>query len=98
MGRTENDALLPISNLYPLGRGYGRCMAGMGTQEGHIIQVLSSNAPPWTKQPDRGEQVDRRLKPAGSFQDGPHHLHDSTVRLGVDSHNRNLLSHCLPEV
>ena len=69
-----------------------------GLQErGHIIQVLSSNAPylgPNSSGPS-GEQVDRRLKLKGSFQDGVHHLQDSTVRLGVDSHNRNLLSHWL---
>ena len=65
--------LLLITNLYPpqeLG-GYGRCMADFAwglQQRGHILQVISSDAPylgPSSAGPS-GEPVDRRLQLKGS--------------------------------
>ena len=102
--RTISMRLLLITNLYPpqeLG-GYGRCMADFawGLQKrGHILQVISSDAPylgPSSAGPSQ-EPVDRRLQLKGSFEGGVHQLQEPAARAAVDAHNRALLSHWLSQ-
>ena len=92
--------LLLITNLYPpqeLG-GYGRCMADFAwglQQRGHILQVISSDAPylgPSSAGPS-GEPVDRRLQLKGSFQGGVRQLQEPAARAAVDTNNHALLKH-----
>ena len=92
--------ILAITNLYPpqeLG-GYGRSIADFVwglTEEGHTVQVISTNAPYLgenTKEGPSGEAVNRELKLKGSYERGIKHMQNQKERELVDQENKALLA------
>lgn len=93
--------ILIITNIYPpqeLG-GYGRSISDFAwglKQQGHSLQVLSSDAPELGESSNigpSGESVDRRLQLKGSYTCGVKHENDPRIRKEIDKQNFRIIRH-----